>query len=253
MAGHSHWANIAAKKGIADKRRGKLFGKLSRAIIVAARNGGGDPATNLALRYAIEKARKASMPKETIERAIKKGCGELEGEDFIEMVYEGYGPGGVAVLCDVLTENRNRTVSEIRKIFEVHGGRLGSTGCVAWMFERKGLFMVPCKHVEEDKLLEVALEAGADDVRQVGDSFEVTCSPEAFSQVSEALEREKIPTDVSEISRIPSNTVDLDADQGRKALKLLEALEDHDDVQSVTSNFNIPDEVMAELAAEAAD
>ena len=143
MAGHSHWANIAAKKGVVDKKRGKLFGKLSRAIIVAAQHGGGDPVMNLALRYAIDKARKASMPKENIDRAVKKGCGELSGENFEELVYEGYGSAGVAVLCDILTENRNRTAGEVRKIFEVHGGNLGSTGCVAWMFERKGLFLIP--------------------------------------------------------------------------------------------------------------
>ncbi len=250
MAGHSHWANIAAKKGAADKKRGKLFGKLSRAIIVAARAGGGDPTTNLALRYAIERAKKASMPKETIERAIKKGSGELKGVNFVEILYEGYGPGGVAVMCDVLTDNRNRTVSEVRKIFEVHGGRLSSTGSVAWQFERKGLFLVPEKHVDEDKLLEVALEAGADDVKKNGDMFEVTCTPEMFEKVNEALKNEQIPTEVAEISRIPINTVELDAETGRKVLKLLEALEEHDDVQSVTANFNIPDEVMAEIANE---
>ncbi|GAB4146720.1 MAG: YebC/PmpR family DNA-binding transcriptional regulator [Planctomycetaceae bacterium] len=250
MAGHSHWANIAAKKGVADKKRGKLFGKLSRAIIVAAQHGGGDPTTNLALRYAIDKARKASMPKDNIERAIKKGCGEGGAEQYEEIVYEGYGPEGVAVLCDILTENRNRTASEIRKIFEVHGGNLGSTGCVSWMFERKGLFIIPEKHVDEETLFEVALEAGADDVAHNGDVFEVTCSVEAYQTVSDALESHQIPTDVNELSRIPSNTVDLDASGGRKVLKLMEALEDQDDVQSVTANFNIPDDVMAEAMSE---
>jgi len=251
MAGHSHWANIAAKKGAVDKKRGKLFGKLSRAIIVAARNGGPDPASNLALRYAIDKAKKNSMPRDTIDRAVKKGCGDLAGEEYSEIVYEGYGPGGVAVLCDILTENRNRTAGEVRKIFEVHHGNLGSTGCVAWMFERKGLFLIPSKHVDEDRLFEVALEAGADDVQTSGETFEVTCEPEAFSQVSEALEAAKIPTEVAEITRVPSSTVDLDAGLGRKILKLMEALEDHDDVQSVTANFNIPDEVMQEVGGQA--
>ncbi len=253
MAGHSHWANIAAKKSAVDKKRGKLFGKLSRAIIVAARAGGGDPASNLALRYAIERAKKAGMPKDTIERAVKKGTGELKGEQFVEMVYEGKGPGGVAIVCDVLTDNRNRTASEVRKIFEIHGGALVPTGSFGWMFELKGLFTVPEKHVEEDQLLEIALEAGADDVRRSGGMFEVLCAPEAFEQVKAALEEAKIPTEVAEITRVPTNTVELDADQGRKILKLLEALEDHDDVQSVTSNFNIPDEVMAEIAAEASE
>ncbi|WP_417380449.1 YebC/PmpR family DNA-binding transcriptional regulator [Gimesia sp.] len=250
MAGHSHWANIAAKKGVVDKKRGKLFGKLSRAIIVAAQHGGGDPVMNLALRYAIDKARKASMPKENIDRAVKKGCGELSGENFEELVYEGYGSAGVAVLCDILTENRNRTAGEVRKIFEVHGGNLGSTGCVAWMFERKGLFLIPSDAIEEDELFEVALEVGADDVTANGDVFEVTCSIDAFQQVSEEFEKREIPTNLAELSRIPDTTVDLGVEDGKKVLKLMEALEDHDDVQSVTANFNIPDDIMAEVTAD---
>ena len=248
MSGHSHWANIAGKKGVADKKKGKLFGKLSRAIIVAARNNGGDPAMNLALRYAIDKARKASMPKENIERAIKKGCGESGDEIYSEVVYEGYGPEGVAVLCDILTENRNRTAGEIRKIFEVHGGNLGGVGCVAWMFERKGLFLVPTKHADEDALFELAIEAGADDVKIQGDQFEITCPVEAFQTVADALEQHQIAADFAELTRIASTTVQLDAEGSRKVLKLLEALEDQDDVQSVTANFNIPDEIMAEVA-----
>jgi YebC/PmpR family DNA-binding regulatory protein len=250
MAGHSHWANIAAKKGVVDKKRGKLFGKLSRAIIVAAQHGGGDPVMNLALRYAIDKARKASMPKENIDRAVKKGCGELSGENFEELVYEGYGSAGVAVLCDILTENRNRTAGEVRKIFEVHGGNLGSTGCVAWMFERKGLFLIPSDAIEEDQLFEVALEVGADDVSANGDVFEVTCSIDAFQQVSEEFEKRNIPTNLAELSRIPDTTVDLGVEDGKKVLKLMEALEDHDDVQSVTANFNIPEDIMAEVLAD---
>lgn len=250
MAGHSHWANIAAKKGVADKKRGKLFGKLSRAIIVAAQHGGGDPGMNLALRYAIDKARKASMPKDNIDRAVKKGCGELSGEKFEELIYEGYGAAGVAVLCDILTENRNRTAGEIRKTFEVYGGNLGSTGCVAWMFERKGLFLVPAENVVEDELFEIALEVGADDVSADGDVYEVTCSVDAFQQVAEEFESRKIPTNFAELSRIPANTVDLGVNEGKKVLKLMEALEDHDDVQSVTANFNIPDEIMAEVIAD---
>ena len=165
MAGHSHWANISAKKGVVDKKRGKLFGKLSRAIIVAARVGGGDPVMNLRLRYAIDKAKAASMPKDTIERAIKKGTGELASETYEDVIYEGYGPGGVAVLCDILTDNRNRTAGEIRKIFEMHGGNLGSTNCVAWMFERKGIFRIPAAAITEERLFEFALDAGADDVK----------------------------------------------------------------------------------------
>lgn len=251
MAGHSHWANIAHKKGAADKKRGKLFGKLSRAIIVAAQSGGGDPTMNLTLRYAIDKAKAASMPKDNIERAIKKGCGEGEVENYEEVVYEGYGPDGVAVLCDILTENRNRTAGEIRKIFEVHGGNLGSTNCVAFLFERKGLFTVPAANVEEEKLFEAALEAGADDIKREGDTYEVTCPVESFQEVRDTLEAAKIPTEVSELARIPATTIDLDADSGRRILKLLEALEDQDDVQSVTANYNIPDEIMEEVLSEA--
>jgi YebC/PmpR family DNA-binding regulatory protein len=252
MAGHSHWANISIKKGIADKRKGKLFGKLSRAIIVAARHGGGDPSANLALRYAIDKARKSSMPKENIERAVKKGCGGGSDETYTEVVYEGYAPGGVAVLCDILTENRNRTAGEIRKIFEVHGGNLGGVGCVAWMFERKGVFLVPSKHVNEDDLFAIALEGGADDVKHAGESHEVTCAPDSFQKVADALEAAKIPTDVAEIQRVPGSTVDLeDAGTSRRVLKLIEALEDQDDVQSVTANYNIPDAIIEEVMSGA--
>lgn len=248
MAGHSHSANIAIRKGAVDKKRGALFGKLSRAIMVAARHGGGDPDSNLKLRYAIDKARQNSMPKDNIERAVKKGCGELTGEEYVELMYEGYGAGGVAVLCDVLTENRNRTAGEIRKIFEVHGGNLGATGCVAWMFERKGLFLVPASNVDEERLIDVALTAGADDVKQSGKYLEVTCDPANFDQVSKVLQDERIPTDVAEISRIAANYVDVNLEQGRKVLNLTGALEDHEDVQTVTSNANIPDELLEAAA-----
>jgi YebC/PmpR family DNA-binding regulatory protein len=190
------------------------------------------------------------MPADTIDRAIKKGTGESTGEHFEEVVYEGYGAGGTAVLCDILTDNRNRTAGEVRRIFEVNGGNLGSTGCVAWMFERKALFTIPAKHVDEDRLFEVALEAGAEDVKLSGELYEVISAVETFQQVSDALEEAKIPTDTAELSRIPSTTVELDAAAGRKILKLLDALEDQDDVQSVTANFNIPDEVMADVARE---
>ena len=251
MAGHSHWSNIAFKKGLVDKKRGKLFGKLARYIIVAARRGGGDPAANLALRYAVDRARKSSMPNDTIERAIKKGTGELETETYDEVLYEGYGPHGVAILCEILTENRNRTAGEIRKHFEVNGGNLGSTGCVAWMFERKGIIQIQIKSVTEDRLFEVALEAGATDVQQVGEMFEVICAPECFQEVTSAIEMAKIPTESAEVMRVAANTVDLDADAARAVLKLMHILEDHDDVQSVTANFNIPDSVIAELEADA--
>ena len=187
MAGHSHWANIAHKKSMIDNKRGKLWSKLSKAIIVAAKAGGGDPAMNLRLRYAIDDAKAVSVPKDNIERAIKKGTGELESNSFDEVLYEGYGPGGVAVLCDILTDNRNRTAPEVRKIFEMAGGKLGATGCVAWMFDRKGLITIPAAGTSEDALMELALEAGADDVREAGDSFEVICSPDAYAKVADAI------------------------------------------------------------------
>ena len=251
MAGHSHWANIAFKKGLVDKKRGKLFGKLARYIIVAARCGGGDPAANLSLRYAIDRAKKASMPSDTIERAVKKGTGELETETYDEVLYEGYGPNGVAILCEILTENRNRTAGEIRKMFEVNGGNLGSTGCVAYLFERKGIIQILAKSVTEDRLYEIALEAGASDLQQFGELFEVSCTPDAFQAVLSAIETAKIPTESAEVMRVASNTVDLDLDAARAVLKLMELLEDHDDVQSVTANFNIPESVVKELEATA--
>jgi YebC/PmpR family DNA-binding regulatory protein len=249
MAGHSHWAGIKHKKALIDNKRGKLWSKLSKAIIVAAKMGGGDPDSNLRLRYAIDDAKAVSMPKDNIQRAIKRGTGELEGGTLDEVLYEGYGAGGVAILCEILTDNRNRTAGEIRKIFELSDGKLGASGCVAWMFERKGLFLVPTGKVQEDALMEIGLEAGADDVKRSGDRFELTCDPAVFHQVGEALARHHLAPDVSQIARIPTSTVDLDAETGRKVLKLLEKLDDHDDVQNVSANFNIPDETMAEIAA----
>ncbi|HWB14745.1 MAG TPA: YebC/PmpR family DNA-binding transcriptional regulator [Pirellulales bacterium] len=247
MAGHSHWANIAHKKSLIDAKRGKLWSKLSKAIIVAAKMGGGDPEANLRLRYAIDAARAVSMPKDNINRAIKRGTGELDGGNLDEVLYEGYGPGGVAVLCEILTDNRNRTASEIRKVFELSGGKLGESGCVSWMFERKGVFLIPASQIEEDALMELALEAGADDVKRDGDLYEVTCDPGVFQQVSEALTARELKPETSKIDRIPTSTVDLDAEAGRNVLKLMERLDDHDDVQNVSSNFNIPEEAMAAL------
>lgn len=249
MAGHSHWAGIKHKKALADNKRGKLWSKLSKDIIVAAKLGGSDPDLNIRLRTAIADAKAASMPKDNIERAIKKGTGELEGESLEELLYEGYAPAGVAVMCDIMTDNRNRTAPEIRKIFELHGGKLGSTNCVAWMFDRKGLFVVPANEVEEDKLMELALEAGADDVVQYGDNFEVTCDPESYSDVSEALDQAGIPVQGKEVTRVPQNTVALNADDASKVLKLLETLDDHDDVQNVSANFDVSTEVLAEIEA----
>lgn len=247
MAGHSHWAGIKHKKALIDNKRGKLWSKLSKAIMVAARMGGGDPECNLRLRYAINDARAVSMPKENIERAIKKGTGELEGDILEEVIYEGYGAGGVAVLCEILTNNRNRTASEVRKIFELAGGKLGAAGCVAWMFQRKGLVVVAQDQVDEDTLLELALEAGADDVKREGDKYAVVCDPDTFNNVCQAIERAGIATEIRQLTRLPQDTIDLDTATARKVLQLMEKLDDHDDVQNTAANFNIPDEAMAEL------
>ncbi|HEX5471250.1 MAG TPA: YebC/PmpR family DNA-binding transcriptional regulator [Lacipirellulaceae bacterium] len=252
MAGHSHWANIAHKKSLIDNKRGKLWSKLSKGIIVAAKMGGGDPNANLRLRYAIIDAKAGNMPKDTIDRAIKKGTGELEGVQFEEVLYEGYGPGGVAILCEILTDNRNRTAGEVRKIFEMAGGKLGATGCVAWMFDRKGLLSVPAREVDEDALMELALEAGAEDVRREGDNFEVVCDPEAFANVCDAVDKAGLSTEVRQITRVPRDTIDLDAETARSVLKLMDALDDHDDVQKVAANFNIPDEAMAAIESAGA-
>jgi len=251
MAGHSHWAGIKHKKAAVDAKRGKMWSKLSKAIIVAARSGGGDPGMNLRLRYAIDDAKAVSMPKDNIERAIKKGTGEIDGGQLDSVVYEGYGPGGVAVLCEILTDNRNRTAPEIRKIFEMSGGKLGATGCVAWMFDQKGLLLVPTDQTDEDALMELALEHGADDVRRDADNFEITCPPEAYDDVLTAIKQANLKTEVAELTLIPQNTVDLSEDEARKVLKLMERLDDHDDVQNVASNFNIPDDVMEKVEAEA--
>jgi YebC/PmpR family DNA-binding regulatory protein len=249
MAGHSHWAGIKHKKALIDNKRGKVWSKLSKAIIVAAKMGGGDTDTNLRLRYAIDDAKAVSMPKDNIQRAIKRGTGEIEGGNLEETLYEGYGPSGVAVLCEILTDNRNRTAGEVRKIFELADGKLGATGCVAWMFDRKGLFLLPADKIEEDQLMELALEAGADDVKRVEAKFEITCDPTVFQQVSEAIKGRGLEPELAQITRIPTTTVDLDAESGRKVLKMMEKLDDHDDVQAVSANFNIPEAAMAEIEA----
>ena len=247
MAGHSHWANIAHKKSLIDAKRGKLWSKLSRAIIVAAKTGGGDPDTNLRLRYAINDAKAGSLPKDNIERAIKKGTGELEGGNLESVLYEGHGPSGVAVMCEILTDNRNRTAPEIRKLFEINGGKLGSTGCAAWMFDRKGIVRVPADKTDEESLLELGMEAGADDVVREGDLFEIISSVDVFNAVGDAVEAAGLPIESREIAWLPKDTVTVAGDDVRKILKLMEALDDHDDVQSASANFDIPDEEMAAL------
>ena len=247
MAGHSHWARIKRAKATVDARRGKLWSKLARRIIVAAKTGGPNPDENLQLRYAIDEARAANMPKDTISNAIKRGTGELGAESYERVIYEGYGPAGVAIMVECLTDNRNRTVPEMRKAFERAGGQLGSTNCVGWMFSQKGTFTVDASTLNEDKLLEVCLEAGADDVKAEGDSFEVTCEVANFGKLKAALAENGIETIAAEIAMIPTTTVTLDEKNARQVLNLMEALEEHDDVQNVYANLDIPDEVAAKL------
>jgi YebC/PmpR family DNA-binding regulatory protein len=249
MSGHSKWSTIKHKKGAIDAKRGKLFSKLAKLLITAARNGGGDPDSNLPLRYAMDKAKAANMTKDTIERAIKKGTGELEGARLESLVYEGYAPGGVAVMIEVLTDSRNRTAPEIKKILEGRGGSLGATHCVAWMFSSKGLFRVDVSKIGEDRLLEIVLDGGADDMRRDGSAFEITCDPTAFHRVQQALEAAGIEPDLGEIRRVPSVVVKLDKNGTARVLQLLEELEDHDDVQNVYSNFDADEKVLEELAS----
>jgi YebC/PmpR family DNA-binding regulatory protein len=248
MAGHSHWARIKRAKSVTDARRGRMWSKLARAVIVAARSGGGDPETNLNLRYAIDAARAANMPKDTIERAVKKGTGEIGGESFEELIFEGYGPGGAAILGTVLTDNRNRTAPQIRKLFERRAGNLGATNSVAWMFSKRGVFIVPSTQVDEDRLTEIALECGADDIKPVGDAFELDCEPSVFEGVRQALESAEIKPESAEISMVPSSTVTLAGADAERMVRLIEELEDHDDVQNVYSNFEMSEADLARLA-----
>jgi len=248
MSGHSHWARIKRAKSVTDARRGRAWSKLARAVIIAARQGGGDPEANLALRYAIDAAKAENMPKDTIERAIKKGTGELEGAQFVEMVFEGYGPGGAAILCTVLTDNRNRTAPQIKKIFEKHGGSLGATNSVAWMFSKRGLFVVPASQADEDRLTELGIEAGVDDITPDGDVFELRCAPAVFNNVRQTLLDADIRTESAELSMEPSSTVTLQGHNAEKLMKLLEELEEHDDVQHVYGNYEVSEAEMERLA-----
>jgi YebC/PmpR family DNA-binding regulatory protein len=248
MSGHSHWAGIKYKKAAADAKRGKIWSKLARMIIVAAKNGGGDPAANLSLRYAIDKAKAANMPKDTIEKAIKKGTGEIGAVNFEEVLYEGYAPGGVAIMVEALTDNRNRTTPEIKGLFERYGGSLGTGGCVNWMFSKKGLITVGAEAIEEEQLFEIALNAGADDMDNTGEVYEITCDPDAYGKLKETLNEREIPTQVAEISMVPQSTIQI-SDEGtaKKIISLMDAFEDHDDVQNTYANFDIPDEVISKL------
>ena len=247
MAGHSHYKNMVRHKNVVDAKRGKVFSKLSRYIIIAARSGGGDPAMNLRLRYAIDKARSVSMPKENIERAIKRGTGDTEGSNFDEIMYEGYGPGGVAVLVDVLTDNRNRTNGEVKKIFERANATVGVPGSVGYMFERKGFFAVDAgRHPDEDALMAVALDAGAEDLAREGDTFEITCDPSSFTAVLDALKAANIETAEAEVKYLPKMQKDVDVETGKKVIKFIDALDDHDDVQNVYTDAVLTEEMAAE-------
>ncbi len=246
MSGHNKWSTIKHKKGAADAKRGKIFTKLIKEISVAAKLGGGDPNGNPRLRTAIDKAKEENMPKDNIERAIKKGTGEMEGVTYEEIIYEGYGPGGVAVLVEVMTDNRNRTVSDVRSIFTKCNGNMGEAGCVAWMFDKKGLIIFP-KSVDFDKLFEVALETGAEDVADEEEQIEVTTDPASFIEVREALEKAGFKYDSAEITMIPQTMIKLEGKPAESMLKLMDRLEDNDDVQNVYANFDISAEEMERM------
>lgn len=249
MSGHSHWSGIKHKKAANDAKRGKVWSKVARMIIVAARSGGGDPSANLTLRYAIDKAKAANMPKDTIEKAVKKGTGGTEGANYEEVLYEGYGPSGVAVMVEALTDNRNRTGPEVKRIFEKHAGSLGTTGCVNWMFSKKGLITVGAANVNEDDLMELALGAGAEDMENTGDVFEITCDPAAYDELKKALEEKEIPMEVAEISMMPQTMVGIDNEAiAKRVVSMMEAFDDHEDVQNAYANFDIPDEIMERVS-----
>jgi YebC/PmpR family DNA-binding regulatory protein len=249
MSGHSKWSSIKHKKAAKDAKRGKLFSKLIKEITVAARLGGGDINGNPRLRTAVTTARANSMPNDNIERAIKKGTGELEGTHYDEVTYEGYGPGGAAIMAGALTDNRNRTVSDLRRIFEKHGGHMGAAGCVAWMFSKRGLITVEQGKADEERLMEIALDAGAEDVKDAGDLFEVDTTPDQFEAVKAALQDAGIAMASAEVTMVPQNTVSVTGKDAEHTMKLLEELDDHDDVQSVASNVDIPQEEMERLSA----
>jgi YebC/PmpR family DNA-binding regulatory protein len=248
MSGHSKWHSIRHKKGAVDAKRGKIFSRLIKELTVAARMGGGDPSANPRLRQAIASAKAENMPKDNIERAIKRGTGELDGVTYEEFIYEGYAPGGVAVLVEVMTDNKNRAAADVRYIFSKRGGNLGEAGCVAWMFDKKGLIVFEQELVNEDEILEVALEAGADDVVASEDQFEVHTDPAAFESVKQAFDDQELPYAMAEITMLPKNTVKIDDESlAGQVLKLMEAIEDADDVQKVYANFDIPDVILQQV------
>jgi YebC/PmpR family DNA-binding regulatory protein len=248
MAGHSKWAGIKHKKAIVDAKRGKTFSKISKELSVAARIGGGNPDMNPRLRLAMEKAKSVNMPSDNIKRALQKGTGELPGATYEESIYEGYGPGGVALMIETLTDNKNRTVGEIRHILSKQNGNMGESGCVAWIFDKKGYILVNKEDMDEDTLMTAALDAGAEDFKNDPDeeNYEVITTPEDFAKAREFIEKLNIKLNLAEVTLLPKNYVKLEAADARKMLKLMEALEDHDDVQNVYANFDIPDEIMAQ-------
>ncbi|MEW6019777.1 MAG: YebC/PmpR family DNA-binding transcriptional regulator [Pseudomonadota bacterium] len=248
MSGHSKWSSIKHKKGAADAKRGKLFSKLSRAITVAAKEGGGDPTGNATLATAIQKAKDNSMPKDNIERAIAKGTGGGDGETYETILYEGYGPAGVAVLVEAMTDNRNRTASDVRHIFTRNNGKLGESGSVAWMFERKGTIVVDASKADEDELMGVAIDAGAEDVNQDENTYEIVTEPADLMQVREALEAAGIAFESAELAMLPKNTIKLEESDAKKMLRLMDALEDNDDVQEVHANFDISEDILEAIA-----
>jgi len=249
MSGHSRWSQIKRKKGKTDVQRGKLFSKILREITVAARNGGGDPKANMRLKAAMESAKEANMPQENMKRAIQKGTGELPGESYEEITYEGYAPGGVAVLVLVLTDNRNRTGPELRHVFEKFGGNMGSSGAVAWMFERQGIIQVDAGKISEDDLLAKALDAGATDMRRAEKAFEIITAPAEMDSVREALQRARVPVLEGQVNFVPQSTVRVEGKDATAVVRLIEALEELDDVQSVYANYDIPDEVLEAISA----
>lgn len=242
MAGHSHWSTIKRAKGVNDARRGKIWSKIARKIIIAAKNGG-DPRDNLALRYVVDEAKEANMPRATIEHAIKKGTGELGTEDYQDATYEGYGPGGVAIFIEALTNNRSRTAPDLRAIFERAGGNLATNGAVAFQFNKVGLIAVKSTAIDEDALLELALEAGAEDVKNEGEVYQVVTAPAAFHKVKEAIDAAKVPVEASTITHVPTSTVAVEGEVAQRIVKLIETLDDNDDVQTVSHNANIPESV----------
>ncbi|WP_425061214.1 putative transcriptional regulatory protein [Sporomusa carbonis] len=243
MSGHSKWANIKHKKGKMDAMRGKITTKISREITIAVRMGGSDPTGNMRLKLALQKARENNIPKENIQRAIQKGMGALEGSNYEEIIYEGYGPGGVAIMVEAMTDNRNRTAADVRHLFSKYGGNLGESGCVSWMFKQKGLFVVEQDGIDEEELMLLTLDAGADDFEASDGQFEITTTPDNFEQVQEALEKNNIKAVVARITMVPETTVDLSGDEATKMIKLLDVLEDHDDIQEVYTNFDIPEDI----------